>query len=324
MIVCIGDLMVDVFGEDDKPRRAHPGGKAANYAAMVRAFGRPAAIIGSVGDDPDGRDLLEILHRLDVEVSGVEVRTDAATGADFFEDGTWRMERGANWELTPEHVRNALDRLAAAHPIEALIVNQGIVATASEEAIQYAREHGIFLVLNLAPEAIEPKRKIDPRFYPAADMTVVNQLEAEVLVEQLGLNCVTTMPDELSVGLHAALRPRSFLLLTRGPGGATIVVSDDHGVRPVTVPPKGPAAVDLEHHIGAGDAMLGAVVAVLTEKRAGGTELTSDLIVEVVTSGVDVASASLDYAGTMTGAVEAPERFRSLARRSLRTGGVEG
>jgi sugar/nucleoside kinase (ribokinase family) len=260
--------------------------------------------------------LLEVLRSQGIDVSGVDVRDDAATGADYFESGSWRMERGANWHLTPEYVRTALDKLAVTGSIEAMIVNQGVIATAAEEAIRYAREHGIFLVLNLSPEAVEPKRKIDPRYHPEADVTVVNQLEAEVLVEQLGLDCSTTIPDELIAALHAATAPREFLVLTRGPRGATIAVSGDGAPQIILVPPKGPDAVDLEHHIGAGDAMLGAITAMLCERRDAGAELTSELIGQVVTAGVDVASASLEYAGTMTGAIEAPQRFRAVVDQS--------
>jgi ribokinase len=315
MIICLGDLMVDVFGGDDGPRRSHLGGKAANYAAMVRAFGRPAAVIGSVGDDPEGRRLLDVLGGLGVDVSGIAVRPDAATGADFFENGTWRMERGANWEVTAEQVRDALDRLAAG--AEAVIVNQGVIATASEEAVRYAREHDLFLVLNLAPEAVEPKREIDPALFPAADVTVVNQLEAEVLVERLGLACSTTDPDELAAALFRATAPRHFLILTRGPGGATVAIRDGDGPTLVTVPATDAVAADLEHHIGAGDAMLGAIVALVAHQRSAGASLTPDLVAEIVTRGVEVARASLDHAGTMTAAVEDAGRFRAWAYPSV-------
>jgi ribokinase len=313
VIVCLGDLMVDVFCEEDRPRRSHPGGKAANYAAMVRALGLPAAVIGGVGADPDGEHLLSVMRGLEIDVSGVDVRADAATGADFFENGIWRMERGANWKISPNHVRTILQRLRSMSPIDAVIVNQGVAATASEEAIRFVREHGIFLVLNLAPEAVEVERKIDLDLAPGAEIIVVNQVEAELLVEHLALDCVTTDPNDLVRTLFASLTPREFLVLTRGPGGATVAVRTEDGPAVFAVPPKGPIGVDLEHHIGAGDAMLGAIAALVAQQRAMAGELTVERIAQIVESGVDVATASLDYAGTMTGAVQEPHRFRALA-----------
>jgi sugar/nucleoside kinase (ribokinase family) len=317
VIVCVGDMMVDVFTEPDGAWRAHPGGKVCNYTAMARALGSASAAIGCLGADDAGRTLLAALGRLDVDTSGVMVHPSAPTGADFFEGGGWRMERGANWFLTPTHVRAALGALRASGGISAMIVNQGVAAPASEAAVQFAREHDIFLILNLAPQAVERGRRIDPACYPDADLIVVNQVEAEVLHSDLELPGPTDEPEALSRELLAATAPRAGLILTRGPGGATVVLRHCDEVSAAHVPALGAPATDPEHHIGAGDVMLSAVAVELISGGGGPAtlgDLTLQRVVAALSTGVAVATASLDYAGTMTGALAHAARFRALMR----------
>jgi ribokinase len=314
MITCVGDMMVDVFTDPDGGRRAHPGGKACNYAAMARVLGSPAATVGCVGADEEGRALLTALRSVGVDISGVRVDPRAATGADFFEHGAWRMERGANWHLTAEHVRAALDHLAAAANLSAVIVNQGVSAPAAEEAVRYAHARDVFLVLNLAPEAVEPERRIGSAYYPKADLIVVNQVEADVLLTQLGLSGggAGQGHDHLSRRLLAATTPRGALVLTSGPRGATAVLTNGEPDL-VRVPGRGAPHVDPEHGIGAGDAMLAAVTVELVDSGPG---LTAAQLAAALDIGVSVATASLDYAGTLTGSLTAPDRFRELRRTS--------
>lgn len=310
MIACVGDVMVDVFAEPGSEPRTHPGGKACIYAVTIRALGLPAAVVGSVGDDDDWRTVRAALTGGGVDVSAVRVDPEAATGADFLKGGDWRMERGANWRLSPEHVRAALAGLPGG--LTAAIVNQGVPAPAAEAAIELVRTAGVLLVVALAPEAVEPARRIDPSRCAAADLVVVTPVEADVLLTQLGRPAAGQDEDEddeqLLRRVFDATRPRFAAVLSRGPGGATAVLADGSACR---VPGPGAVGVEPERRIGAGDVLVAATVAELV---ADGGPVTAAGLTDALAVGVSAAAASLDYRGTLTGPVNSPERFRRLGR----------
>ncbi|MGW6691575.1 carbohydrate kinase family protein [Streptomyces sp. NPDC054961] len=310
MIVCIGDVMVDVFpGEQDAERR-HPGGKASIYAVTALALGSPAAVLGCVGSDEDGGAIVEVLRTAGADVSTIVETEGEKTGADFFEADGWRMERGANWALTADHVRTGLTTLLARDAgIDAVIVNQGISLEASQAAVAFAREHGIFLVLHLGPEAIEERRKVAPEFYPLADVIVVSQREADVLAEHLGLDVAGGDGAGLARTLFDATGPRWALLLSWGVGGARLVARGAEGVEEAGVPASGGPDHVVENYIGANDTAVSAWMTWLTQGAVAPAERKFTEVVELLGRAVEVAAVTLEYAGPLTAAVDAPERF---------------
>ncbi|WP_405717488.1 carbohydrate kinase family protein [Streptomyces sp. NBC_00046] len=313
MIVCIGDLMVDVFTENDGTQRRHPGGKAAIYAVTARALGAPSAVVGCLGADDDGADVIGSLSASGADFSAVVVREGETTGADFFEAGGWRMERGANWALTSKDVHAALTGLTerAGNDVSTVIVNQGIPLDASQEAVSYAREHGLFLVLHLGPEAIEERRKVDPRFYPLADVIVVSQREADVLAEHLGLDAGRTGGD-LARLLFDATNPRWALLLSHGVGGAHLVARDGDEVVTASVPPSSGSDHEVEKYIGANDTAVAAWITHLVHGRQGTSAPVFRETVDALAHSVGLAAMTLEHRGPLTVAVDTPEKFGRL------------
>lgn len=61
-------------------RHSGPGGKGANQAVAAARLGSHVALIGRVGDDPHGHELLGVLADEGVDTSAVFVDEDAATG----------------------------------------------------------------------------------------------------------------------------------------------------------------------------------------------------------------------------------------------------
>ena len=57
------------------------GGKGANQAAAAAAFGGTVAMVGRVGDDDGGHDLIGDLRERGVDAEGVTVTEDARTGS---------------------------------------------------------------------------------------------------------------------------------------------------------------------------------------------------------------------------------------------------
>ncbi|MFC9219906.1 carbohydrate kinase family protein [Streptomyces hygroscopicus] len=311
--MCIGDLMVDVFTEDDGTQRRHPGGKAAIYAVTARALGAPAAVVGCLGADEDGATVVGALRASGTDVSAVVVRKEETTGADFFEASDWRMERAANWALTTKDVCDALTGLTgrATDEVSAVIVNQGIPLEASQEAVSYAREQGLFLVLHLGPEAIEEQRKVDPRFYPLADVIVVSQREADVLAEHLGLDAGRTGAD-LARMLFDATNPRWALLLSFGVGGAHLVAREGGEVVTASVPPSSGPDHEVEKYIGANDTAVAAWLAHLVHRDRDTSPPAFGEAADALAHAVGLAALTLEHRGPLTAAIDTLEAFVRL------------
>src|SRR5215211_4165409 len=61
----------------------HPGGKGANGAVAAARLGAEVAMLGRVGEDAFGRELVENLRINGVDTSWVETVTGAPTGSAF-------------------------------------------------------------------------------------------------------------------------------------------------------------------------------------------------------------------------------------------------
>jgi len=90
-ILAIGEILVEImatergdgFLEPVKLLGPFPSGAPAIFVDQAARFGQPAAIIGCVGDDDFGRVNLDRLRRDGVDVEGVRIDPDRATGSAF-------------------------------------------------------------------------------------------------------------------------------------------------------------------------------------------------------------------------------------------------
>jgi fructokinase len=80
-VFCLGEVLYDCIAEQvgvDKVEavqswQRYAGGAPANVACALTKLGTPSALVGAVGDDADGRALVDLLRASQVDVSGVEV-----------------------------------------------------------------------------------------------------------------------------------------------------------------------------------------------------------------------------------------------------------
>lgn len=269
-------------------------------------------MVGLVGRDQWGAKCLRALDKVGVDRRYVGVTDHARTGADFFEGDDWRIERGANWLLSAEHVTRSLIALHAEKPLKALIVNQGISSPASEAALRFANEHDIFVALNLAPEAVEPARRIDPALFHQTHLVVVNQIEADVLYEDLNLGPRQADAASQARALHDAVRPRGAFVQTLGADGATVIMQRGETVRSGSSPAHAAPVSSTEHVIGAGDALLAAMVVKLTSGKNELSNFTWRELTNAVSFGMDAAAIKLQHPGTMTPMLLDPSPMSSL------------
>jgi ribokinase len=125
LLVCVGDLMVDVAvaapalrrgGDVPGSVRLGPGGSAANVAVWAREAGAGARVAASRGDDLAGRLLAAALADRGVELHPA-APAGAATGAMLVvtepTERTFVADPGANLQLTAGDVAGALAGAAA-------------------------------------------------------------------------------------------------------------------------------------------------------------------------------------------------------------------
>jgi ribokinase len=190
-IFVIGSTNMDLFveavrfprpGETFEGQRFYTGGggKGANQAMAAGRLAGPGRVemVGRVGSDGFGEQLLANFKRSGVGHGGVEVGADEASGvALIFIDGNRENYvvpvYGANAGCGPNQVDAALPLLSGA---AVLITQQEVNTDVSAAIAREARARGVTVILDPAPVRAEAGA-----LRAAADIVTPNQLEAEAI-----------------------------------------------------------------------------------------------------------------------------------------------
>jgi ribokinase len=233
-----------------------PGGKGANQAVAAARLGAAVTMIGRVGDDDFGRQLVGSLGRHEVETKLVEVTPGATSGLALIgvEDSGQNaitIVAGANGLVTPADVARHEATIAAAG---ALIVQFEVPLETVAAAVALAKRHGVMTILDPAPAPTAPL----PADVIAVDVLSPNQSEAEALT-----GIAVTGPAEAE--LAAAI------LQERGARGVVIKLGEqgalarDGSGSATHVPAPQVSAIDTT---AAGDAFTAALAVALLERRS--------------------------------------------------------
>ncbi|WP_215455578.1 ribokinase [Streptomyces sp. ATCC 21386] len=221
----------------------HPGGKGANQAVAAARLGARTALLARVGDDGNGRLLLDSQRAAGVDTAGVLVG-GAPTGValitvDPSGDNSIVVSPGANGKLTPGDVRAAEGLLRASRVVSAQL------EIPLETVVEVVRRlpEGARFVLNPSPP-----RELPAEVLAACDPLIVNEHEARVIV---GGELAGSPPPEDWARALLALGPRS-VVVTLGAEGA-LVATAERSARVAAV------KVDAVDTTGAGDAFTAAL-----------------------------------------------------------------
>jgi ribokinase len=198
-----------ILGRDFKTL---PGGKGANQAVAASRLGAQVEMIGCVGDDGFGRELLSILQKEGIGTQHVPLLPLTPTGIAMITvsdqgENTIVISSGANGKVTPEMVRQAEQSIAQA---DILLVQLEIPLDAVEEAVRLARRHQVTVILNPAPAQPLPKSLL-----AQVDILTPNETEGKLLVAQK--SDIEMNPQEIIQAL-SNMGP-SRILLTHGEDG---------------------------------------------------------------------------------------------------------
>ncbi|WP_068618649.1 ribokinase [Paenibacillus tuaregi] len=229
-----------VLGESFK---TVPGGKGANQAVAAARLGAEVTMIGRVGEDGFGQEILNNFMANGVSVSNVEPVTDAESGTAHIVlaegDNSIVVVKGANDRVTPEYVQMKSEVL---RELDMVLIQQEIPEETVVLVSQLCSKFGIPLMLNPAPARAVPSEVIEKAAY-----LTPNQHEASLL-----------FPD---MNIQEALRmyPNK-LFITEGSQGVRYY----DGEKEVLVPTYKVEAVDTT---GAGDTFNAAFAVALAEGK---------------------------------------------------------
>lgn len=256
------DLFIDVAqlpapGETipGKNFRRSPGGKGANQASAIARLGYPVAMIGAVGRDAFGDELIETLGKQGVGVDAIARRESVASGTalivlDAAGQNQIVIAAGANGTLTDTDINGCAALLSHSR---AVIAQLECPLPTVQAALWAARANGALSVLNPAPFVPDCEALL-----PLCDWLLPNETEAS--------KCARFEVRDLDSAARAAGRLRDAnrglnILITLGAGGAWLDTADYTG----HIPAFEVEAVDT---VGAGDSFVGAFVTRLVEGAA--------------------------------------------------------
>jgi ribokinase len=226
-----------------------PGGKGSNQAVAASRLGASVAMIGQVGADAFGDELLKTLAAADVDTAGMRRVAGTATGVALISvasDGQNAIvvAPGANmaWE---EAAVAGVERAVTGCRI--LVLNLEVPPTVIARAVRAARRSGAKVILNPAPH-----RQGDEACFGDVDLFVPNQVEAALFAE-MDPDAVT---DWGAVGRRLLrLGPRTAIITLAGQGSVVVSHDECHRVPGFSVPVVDTTA--------AGDAFVGGLAAAL-------------------------------------------------------------
>lgn len=188
-IVVVGSLNMDLVVEVPaiplpgetvlgKNFATFPGGKGANQAVAAARLGARVSLIGRVGKDAFGNQLLASAQADGIDIAHVGRDETAATGVAMIavdEQGqnSIAVASGANFCLTADHVREAWAEL---DDVDLLVMPLETPLETIETAVSLANESGATVVLNPAPA-----RPLPTELLAGIDVLVPNEPETAQL-----------------------------------------------------------------------------------------------------------------------------------------------
>lgn len=272
-----------------------PGGKGANQAVAAARMGARVAMLGRVGEDAFGDQLLDNLQANGVDV-GLIKRSMGATGTalitvDRQGRNTIVVAPGANGKVLPADLD---DWQAALTGADALLMQLEIPLETVLEAARRAKTSGAAVILNPSPARALPDELLD-----LADVLVMNEHETALIS-----GMAATSRDQVERAAQTLLeRGVDWVVVTLGEEGALAVSR-----REVLHSPG--FEVEAVDTVAAGDAFTGALAAALAEsgvfsfrRTADGSKSAKRAMAEAVDDNIiRIANAAGALAVTVRGA----------------------
>lgn len=263
-IVVLGSINMDlngiaprlpVPGETVSGERFYtaPGGKGANQAVAAAMLGAEVRMVGRVGSDVFGPMLLDNLRQHGIDVRGVAIDSDHASGIAIILLDAQRQNyivviNGANMECDRDQLRAAESALEGA---DSLLLQMEVPFHISLAAARTARERGVRVIWDPAPPV-----DMSAQAYESLDILTPNQTEAAFLT---GIQ-VTDVASARAAAEALLEQGAAKVVVKLGELGAYYASEDASGHIP-------PFVVEVVDTVAAGDAFAGGLAVALAEGR---------------------------------------------------------
>jgi len=151
-----------------------PGGKGANQAVTISKMQQNPLMIGAVGKDSSGKQVLENLKRKGIDASYI-LSVNNVTGSfiamiDKFGENTMVGTKGANEAITESYIDSVFSQIEAS----ILLIQMETSKESILASVKAAKERGIYVVLDPAPAD-----GIFHEVFPYVDLILPNQQETK-------------------------------------------------------------------------------------------------------------------------------------------------
>ena len=225
----------------------NPGGKGANQAVAAAKLGAQVQMIGAVGADAFGDQMLAALADAGVSCERVSRVQNAPTGVALITrvggDNFITVDSGANMVAGIDDVKAALDGVA--QPGDVFLCQLECDFDTTMQALKYAHEQGLYTVVNPAPA-----RELPDWVLSYLDFVVVNEGECETITgiyPDDEATCRAAMDKLVAAGV-------GLVAVTLGARGSMVLAGDEFLV-------STPPAVKAVDTTCAGDTYIGAFLA---------------------------------------------------------------
>ena len=264
-ILVIGSINMDmVYRVDHIPEKGQTvltdefsyaaGGKGANQACAAGRLGADVKLLGCVGDDSNGRIILDGLRSSNVNVDNVGIVKDASTGTanidvDMSGENCITVNQGANKRCDVDFLKKN-DRLIV--EADYILLQMEIPYESVRHAVLRGRALGKTIILNPAPAP----ENLDEEIIEAVDYIIPNEKE----LMQLTARSIRTQEETDFAATILLERGLGNLIITLGSRGSELYSDNEH------------IHVDAYNYgnvidtVGAGDCYNGALATALAEE----------------------------------------------------------
>lgn len=235
----------------------YPGGKGSNQAVAAARLGGEVTMIGRVGDDAFGDQLLSMARSEGIDTRFVHIDPNAATGVALIEvdaqgQNSIAVASGANFTLTAEDVASSFAQLER---VDLLVMPLETPIDTIFTAADLARRVGARVVLNPAPA-----QHLSPELLKNIDVLIPNEHEAAFMTG----NAIHSREDARQAAADLLRSGVGNVIITMGSHGALIAQAAQSEIVYTQISPFSVKAVDTT---AAGDAFVGALAVALGEGR---------------------------------------------------------